>query len=787
MKTVTTITPRGERIDRDFTPKKITSPPLPKHMGYIDGLRGLAIGLVVVFHVFVGKVSSGVDIFLFLGGMFLLRAQMKNVQKPDGLTFPQSLIRLQRRIVPILVVVVIISTLVALLTYSPIDYNDLLRQSSFAILYVLNWNLIKTGQDYNAATEGASVFQHLWSMSVQMQSYVLIMAVTFIVWWVVRKRGTEYKYAKFMYTSVSITTTLSFIYANYLYFSGAQSTNYYSTISRFWEIGLGALIGIILSRMVVTPVLRWAFSILGLVMILSVGVFMDGVQYFPAFPALIPIAGALMILVSGQTFGDDPISLRSNGPIIVFLNSHTMTALGRIAYALYLWHWVLLVLALNTYPDADKSSLGITVVIVSLILAWGTHRLIEVPLRQRVKPQRGNVFSPDYIRSARLRSPSIVYPLVAFLIIGLASVITVSPVVFNQSVRIRERVNDEMVASMGGKSYVYPGAGEFLYNDDPPEGVPIYPDVYVSMRDMLPTSNNDGCYTKGSGTDIVNDVTDGTGCKYGDINSDRTIYVVGGSHSEQYMEALNTIGKVEGIQIVPIIKMGCPLYQNEIWNGDPFPDCIEWSENVEKWVMDNPPTDGVFMISTRPTNASGWGPEIVPDFYKDVFSRIGGAGIPIYALRDNPWLITPEKGPYNPRRCLLDKGDNLSCGQPAINNMDSRENPAVAAYSDIPNIKNLDLSKAMIKDNWVFPVIGNTLVYRDAHHLTKQYVLTITDELKRQMSENPWTAPTNEESVSRLKLENTPVSFSDDVKVSTFSSSDGMTRRQLLDAFPGTT
>ena len=58
----------------------------------IEGLRGLAIGLVVIFHVFVGKVSSGVDVFLLLGGIFFFGSQLRNAQNPKGLTFIQSLI-----------------------------------------------------------------------------------------------------------------------------------------------------------------------------------------------------------------------------------------------------------------------------------------------------------------------------------------------------------------------------------------------------------------------------------------------------------------------------------------------------------------------------------------------------------------------------------------------------------------------------------------------------------------------------------------------------------------------
>lgn len=73
----------------------------------IDGLRGLAIALVVFFHAFVGRVSSGVDVFLFIGGIFFFGPQIRSALSGTSLTIVQALIRLVRRLFPDLVVVVL--------------------------------------------------------------------------------------------------------------------------------------------------------------------------------------------------------------------------------------------------------------------------------------------------------------------------------------------------------------------------------------------------------------------------------------------------------------------------------------------------------------------------------------------------------------------------------------------------------------------------------------------------------------------------------------------------------
>ena len=84
----------------------------------IDGLRGLAIALVVVFHVFVGRVSSGVDVFLLVGGVFFFGPQIRNALNPTGQTLVQSVIRLLRRLYPALLVVVTVTLAAGFVVYS---------------------------------------------------------------------------------------------------------------------------------------------------------------------------------------------------------------------------------------------------------------------------------------------------------------------------------------------------------------------------------------------------------------------------------------------------------------------------------------------------------------------------------------------------------------------------------------------------------------------------------------------------------------------------------------------
>ena len=144
----------------------------------IDGLRGLAIALVVVFHIWMGRVSGGVDVFLTLSGFFFLGSLLRGAS--DGRTALNPiphLTRLVRRLYPALVVTVAATVVGTILIKPPTQWSAIFEQTLASLLYYQNWELALTSQDYAAADATISPLQHLWSMSVQGQFYLVALAV----------------------------------------------------------------------------------------------------------------------------------------------------------------------------------------------------------------------------------------------------------------------------------------------------------------------------------------------------------------------------------------------------------------------------------------------------------------------------------------------------------------------------------------------------------------------------------------------------------------------------------
>lgn len=719
----------------------------------IEGLRGFAIALVVVFHVFVGKVSSGVDVFLLLGGIFFFGSQLANARNPQGLTVVQSIIRIIRRLFPPLAIVVVTTLVAAILTMNKLVWVQMAEDSFAALGYFINWQLAFSGRDYVAIQTTVSPFQHLWSMSAQLQIYLASLLAVVLIALIFRRHARPALVA-----ILSAATILSFAYATWQH-GQDQALNYYSTFSRFWEIGLGGLVGMLLLQRdkqgnpAMRPLGPWVRRILGVVGILLIaltGVFLNGSDQFPGAWTLVPLSGAVMLVLAGAS--GQPVGITR------VMESRPMVELGGISYALYLWHWPLLVLALNWSGKPKVSvALGLGVIAASLVLAWLTKQLVEKPLRQGKKPQRNWVIaSPRYWANSLKVWPKTVY---ALAIIVLAGAVVASPPILEK--RLNQDTDELLQASEDRADY--PGALSFINNAPTPEGKTLVPPL-EDFNKLLPPTQPDGCQIGFEPNVLIlkkNYNRSQEECAYGDVDSDKTLYAVGGSHTEHYIPALDIVGKKQGIKIIPLLKMGCPINSNiTLYNGQDYPSCREWSKTTMDYIKKNPPTEGIFMPGTRPNDIQGNGPETVPKEYVDTVKTWSDAGIKTWLVRDNPWHMRVDgSGPLDMRQCVSGMMEghwtgpnswgfkgvadqkhptfdeilkiNQACGTPVGDSL-LPEDPSIKAYEGL-NVKLMDLTAAICREGWCPAIIGNMAAYRDAHHFTNVFAETLSGELEAQM------------------------------------------------------
>jgi peptidoglycan/LPS O-acetylase OafA/YrhL len=689
----------------------------------LDGLRGIAIALVAVFHVWFGRVSGGVDVFLALSGFFFGGRLLRTALTPGASLWPvPEVTRLVRRLLPALVVVLAASAVLTILIQPETRWETFADESLASLGYFQNWELANTASDYLRAGETVSPLQHIWSMSVQGQFYIAFLALIFLSALLLRRVFKKHMRAAFVIL-LGVLTIASFVYAIFAH-NADQATAYYNSFARAWELLLGALIGALVPYVRWPMWLRTTVAVVSLAAILACGALIDGVKEFPGPWALVPVGATVLFILSAANRLADPhtaADARSNtkGAGLPAPNRMLATApfvsLGAMAYSLYLWHWPLLIFWLSSTGHSRATfGEGAGVLAVSGVLAWLTTKYVEDPLRYK-SPATPH---PAIPLRTRLGRPTIVLGSVVGLL-GVA--LTATSFTWREHVTV-ERANGKELSGLSSRDY--PGARALLNQAKVPK-LAMRPTVLEAKKD-IPETTSDGCISDFDNIGVIN-------CTYGDTSATRTIALAGGSHAEHWVTALDLLGRVHHFKVVTYLKMGCPLTTEEmpLVMGDnrPYPKCRDWNERVmAKLIADHP--DFVFTTATRPWNIKPG--DVMPGTYIGVWQTLSDNNIPILAMRDTPWLVRNGE-PYFPADCLADGGDAISCG---IKRSDvlSDHNPTLDFVAQFPLLKPLDMSDAVCRKDICRAVEGNVLLYHDSHHISTTYMRTMTNELGRQIA-----------------------------------------------------
>ncbi len=682
----------------------------------LDGLRGIAIALVAVFHVWFGRVSGGVDVFLALSGFFFGGRLLRTALTPGAsLSAVPEVKRLVRRLLPALVVVLAAAAVLTIAIQPETRWETFADQSLASLGYYQNWELANTASDYLRAGESVSPLQHIWSMSVQGQFYITFLALIFLFALLLRRVVGKYMRASLV-VLLSGLTIASFVYAIFAH-NADQATAYYNSFARGWELLLGALVGALVGYIRWPMWLRSTVALVALAAILSCGALIDGVKEFPGPWALVPVGATMLFILTGANRLADP----HTGGRLPFPNRLLATRpfvwLGSIAYSLYLWHWPLLIFWL-VYSDNQHAGFldGAGVLLVSVLLAYLTTKYVENPLRYR---SAGGDTGPSVkipLRT-RLRRPTIV---LGSIVAALGVALTATSFTWREHILV-QRANAGDLGTL--ESFDYPGAHALLDNAPVPDA-PMRPTVLEAKQD-LPETTEDGCISDFTNVDVIT-------CSYGDKSATRTIALAGGSHAEHWITALDLLGKQHHFKVTTYLKMGCPLTTEDVplvmGDNRPYPKCHTWNEAVmKKLIADRP--DFVFTTATRPWNIKPG--DVMPGTYVGIWQELSDNNIPILAMRDTPWLVRKSL-PFFPADCLADGGNGISCG---IRRSDvlAATNPTLIWVNRFPLLEPLDMSDAVCRRDVCRAVEGNVLIYHDSHHISKTYMRTMADELGRQI------------------------------------------------------
>ena len=358
------------------------------HIPALDGLRGVAVAGVVLFHLgYLRGGFLGVDMFFVLSGYLITTILVREWLGRGSVSLSAFWARRARRLLPALFMVVAVVGLYAAIGASAIDRGRIRADGLASLLYVSNWHEIAAGTDYFDLVRSASPLQHMWSLAIEEQFY--------LVWPLValgllgrRRHGqrTRPGLDRLLAGSVVLgVASVVLMVRTYHPGSGVQR-GYYGTDTRAAAILMGAALAVVLQR--------WGPRLVGararaldFAAIIAAGFLAvawelaEGTSSWLYEGGLAASGLAVCVVIAA-------LVTPSQGLLAALLRWSPLRALGRISYGVYLWHWPVIVVLDTERLHMHGLGLNLCRVAVTLGLALTSSALVELPVRRGALPGR---------------------------------------------------------------------------------------------------------------------------------------------------------------------------------------------------------------------------------------------------------------------------------------------------------------------------------------------------------------------------------------------------------------
>jgi peptidoglycan/LPS O-acetylase OafA/YrhL len=354
----------------------------------VDGLRAIAIVLVVAYHCDLPGFSGGfigVDVFFVISGWLITRNLLKEVDRTGRVALISFWGKRIRRLVPSLALMVVSVLVLALLVMPSIDWQSIARQARAALLYVSNIGYARQATSYFGGNVDNSLYLHTWSLGVEEQFYLVWPFVVGGACLIARRRREWLRPVLLVGFSVLGIASLALCVHQT---SQGSPYAFFGLPARAWEFAAAGL----LAALPMPRALReWSFlvAVVGLSLIAIADLGLDSTTPYPGLWAVLPVAGTLLVITAGEHVGT-----YDENPLTHGLTAGPMQWLGRVSYAWYLWHWPLILLAVHA-TDHSRRTVRVAAALVALGVAAVAHRLVENPIRfnPRLVASRGRTYA----------------------------------------------------------------------------------------------------------------------------------------------------------------------------------------------------------------------------------------------------------------------------------------------------------------------------------------------------------------------------------------------------------
>ncbi len=672
----------------------------------IQGLRAVAVLLVVLFHLFPGRITGGfigVDVFFVISGYLITSHIARELRDTGTVSLRRFWARRVRRLLPASFVVLAASAVLAVLFLPATMWENTSRQLAASALYVQNWLLASDAVDYLAADNVPTVAQHYWSLSVEEQFYLVWPALLLILALLHRKSGRAvHLQSRFLLAGLGMLTAVSFTWSVIATYQD-QASAYFITPTRVWEFAAGAMLALVAVEATGTQWWRRPLGWLGLAAIVAAAIMFDSATMFPGYTAALPVLGTVAVIVAGNS--------KSWLSLGHWLALRPMRFVGDISYSVYLWHWPLIIV----WPYATNSPASIAdkavIVIATGLLAWATKVWVEDPGR-----------SARWLSSTPWHS-------FAFAAVTAVVIVVGSWGIHAELDRRTARTNSEH-ADVVARGCYGPVVLAIANECGPVEGSgPLWPPPEVVV------SQNTNPLFRGCQGGLVG--TGLTQCEIGtsDPTPSRTVALVGDSHATQWFSAFEAIGRDRGWRIVTFSKASCPftdairLLENEQTSAE-RDSCEQWADAVTEEIIASGEFSQVYTASfaTAYAYANPAGTEFADPAVEGYVSRwqqLADAGLDVIVLGEVP----RTKGGSVPNCLAANPENRLACASGREVALAGRVLAQAVASADHPQIHLLDMTHYFCDTDTCHTVVGDLIVYRDSNHISAGFAIALVPYL----------------------------------------------------------
>ncbi len=725
----------------------------------VEGLRGMAVLLVVLFHAGLPLPGGfvGVDVFFVISGFLITGLLLRERERSGRIDFLRFYARRVRRLLPAAAVVLLVCLPVAYALVVPLDRPSVTLDAAAAALSVGNIRFALTTGDYFSSIATPSPFLHFWSLGVEEQFYLVWPALLLVASWRRPRTGAAIALGLVLVAS---------LWASVVVTNVSPAWAFYLLPTRAWQLAAGGLLAIwapLIAR--VPAAIRVAVGWAGAAALAWAALAFDSSIAYPGVVAAVPTFAAAALIVA--SVGPAPRVLLERAPL---------RFLGRISYSLYLWHWPILVLgalaAGGVLPVTGRVGLALVAVVVAAV-SWA---FIEEPFRRGIpvltaRPARTLAFglvtivvvaglasaldvagnsalaalsaggAPSGIAGAApAHSPTPIAP--AGGGIG-ASIGSASPGAGGTPPATPGTASGPGTATSGPGSPAA-GASPLLGPSAPaiprataapavatPSPLPASGPYALpaNVRPPLADARSDEDALRGDGCLAFESVvTPPTDCIFGDPKGSFTVALVGDSHAAALFPAVESVAVEHGWRLVTFTKVACPFIDmrvRDIYLKREYTECEAW-RNAVVTAVDALHPDLVLVTMSR------W---IYPVLAADETAASQGAALGRMVSRLRAGRVAIIDDPPMP------SVDVPACLSAHVADIRACSTPRAVAFSTVGVLEHIaaqatgageiSLANAVCTGNPCPAVVNGMIVYRDTHHLTATFARSLAPALDR--------------------------------------------------------